>query len=248
MYGFLGKVVDAAVSPDTRRFEPLVVFLIVAAIRVLGVFVLPQMRIPPDTTEYRYLARNLVQTGRYGFLPGWQDIPVLNESCWRYLYDGTGASRPPGFPLVLAGLRLVFGESEVAIDIALALIEAASAVLVFLIAQRALGPPAARIAALLYLLNPGSVLSISWGCRESVITFLVLFGIYLAMKSRTGNSWLAVLAGFDLALAGYVKENAVFVAIMAALWLATLGLRGEKGLLWRAALMVMFAVAACALG
>jgi hypothetical protein len=245
MYGLLGKVVDTAASPNTRRFEPLVVFLIVAAIRVLGVFVLPQTRIPPDATEYRYLAKNLAETGRYGFVPGWQDIPRLNESPWRFLYDNTGSFRAPGFSLMLAGLRLVSGESERAIDISLALIEAAAAVLVFLIAQLALGPPAARIAALLYLLNPGSVQSISWGCRESLITFLVLCGIYLAMKSRIGNAWLAVLAGLDLGLAGYIKENALVVAIIAALWMLALGLRGEKGLLWRAALIVMLTVASC---
>ncbi len=245
MCRFARKVVDAVASRDTRRFEPLVVFLIVAAIRVLGVFVLPPMRIPPDAIEYRYLARNLAETGRYGFLPGWQDIPDLKESPWRYLYDGTGSFRMPGFSVALAGLRLVFGESEVAIDISLALIEAASAVLVFLIARLALGPPAARIAALLYLLNPGSVQSISWGCRESWITFLVLLGIYLAMKARTGNSWLAVLAGLDLGLAGYFKENAIFVAIIAAVWLAAFGLRGDKVLIWRAALLVIVAAASC---
>jgi 4-amino-4-deoxy-L-arabinose transferase-like glycosyltransferase len=233
-------------SSNTRRFEPLVVFSIVAVIRVLGLFVLPQMRIPPDASEYRYLAGKIIETGRYGFFADWQDNSEVRQSTSRYLYDHTGSFRPPGFPLVLAGIRLVFGESEVAIDISMALIEAASAVLVFLIAQLALGPPAARIAFFLYLLNPGSVQSISWGCRESLITFLLLLGIYLAIQSSKGNAWLAILAGMDLGLATSVKENVIFVAMIAAVWLAALGLRRGKDLLWRAALIVVCAIASCA--
>jgi hypothetical protein len=241
----LNILLVAVASPKTRRFELLAVFIIIAVLRIAGIiYVFPHTIIDPDSSEYHHLARNLLKNGAYGFASNWRDDPILRQHAKElsFLYDSVGSLRPPGFPLLLAGIKENFGESQLALDVVLSLLEALSAVMLFMIARLAISVPVARMTAILYCFNPGSIQSVSWGCRESLITLMFLSGIYFLIKARDGAYRFAVAAGFLLGLGGYVKESVTLTAFIGAAWLAFQGIQ-DKHLFRQAMLIVLCAVA-----
>src|SRR5262245_15363376 len=126
-------------TPRARRFgrNGLALVLVCATFCIrLGVALLMGDRYPfgravSDSYEYEQYARNIVQHGRYGLAPGWTQVPELAHSGLRYLYDrtGQGSFRPPGYPLVWAGLMRIGCDSRRSQEVMFALLESATVAL-----------------------------------------------------------------------------------------------------------------------
>jgi 4-amino-4-deoxy-L-arabinose transferase-like glycosyltransferase len=88
------------------------------------------------------------------------------------------AVSPPVYPLFLAAVYGVFGASEGAARIALAVVDAATVGLVFLLARRLFGTPTAVFAALGAAFLPYSIVQIVYGGSDTL--FLLLHTAFLA--------------------------------------------------------------------
>ena len=106
----------------SRRNVTTTVFLVALATRVFHWIMHPfQLPITGDALEYREFARHLVETGRY-----------LGP-------DGAAASRMPGYPYFLAGVRVLCGDSLAAVFALQCVLGALTCVLLWDLARRLLG-------------------------------------------------------------------------------------------------------------
>jgi 4-amino-4-deoxy-L-arabinose transferase-like glycosyltransferase len=149
------------------------------------------------------------------------------------------AQWPPGYPLFLAGLYWLFGQSVNAAQVANAMLGAATVVLVYALALRLFDRTAARLAALLFAVFPSQILFASLVYSETLFAFLFVLGLFLI----TNISRLPPLVALGLVAgaAALTRETGLGLLIIAALYwyLAT---RDWRRVLQHAAI----ALAACA--
>jgi 4-amino-4-deoxy-L-arabinose transferase-like glycosyltransferase len=126
--------------------------------------------------------------------------PVENDLALRYdpiafsLLAGEGFRRdgmptavsPPVYPLFLAAVYGVFGASEGAARIALAVVDAATVGLVFLLARRLFGARTAVFAALGAAFLPYSIVQIVYGGSDTLFLFL-----HTAFLAAFVHAWLS---------------------------------------------------------
>lgn len=114
-----------------------------------------------DSGEYYSLARNILYHGTFS-----QDEAVpFTPDTWR----------TPGYPLYLAGVILLVGDSPTALILVHHLTCIASVLLFFWIAARHMSPGRAAMAAALVLLEPYHVYYANWLLSTSMLTLLLLF-------------------------------------------------------------------------
>lgn len=125
---------------------------------------------------------------------------------------------PVGYPGILALAHLALGPGA---WVAGALNVAAAAVttaVVFALARRAFGAPAAHLSAALYALSPGAVLFASALMTETVSAALLVGAVALAERySRAQTARLALAAGAVFGVAGLVRPQSLLLAPIVAL-------------------------------
>lgn len=157
----------------------------------------------PKEEFYDELARNLLAGHGY----------VIHEEAAPSLY------RPPLYPLLLAAVFRVFGDSVLPVAALQMVFDLISVLLVFLLARDLLGRPAAVVAAALYGLYPFPAYYAVRLLTESLFTMLLLAGVYAASRGiRAGTwRWLAV-SGVALGLATLSRFSMFYgVFLVAAL-------------------------------
>lgn len=165
-----------------------------------------------DTDGYTGLASSLVQTGRFT-LGGLPEI-----------------IRTPGYPMLLVLGTLLGSVETVAVALQVAL-SCATVYLVYLIGLRLFGSGrTATIGALLYAIEPLSLLFTSKLLTETLFTALTTLFLYFLLRYLDGRS-LPALAAAALTLAGtaFVRPIIYYFPILAALlllWAA--GRRGRR--------------------
>jgi 4-amino-4-deoxy-L-arabinose transferase-like glycosyltransferase len=127
------------------------------------------------------------------------------------MYPDTAATmmREPGYPILLAGIFLVFGKNFVAVKLANMLLAFGAAWLMTRIARRfstsqvlILGAP------LLFLLHPGTLIAESRGGVEVLFTFLLtlfVLTLYRAIENKRWSDY--VLSGVVLGVTVLVKST-----------------------------------------
>lgn len=195
----------------------LLTFLLRAAVAIWG----PENKLQPDCAEYEQLAQELLAHQNFGFGTDWQRRPELVRSPWSYQYEATGSMlRPPGYPLVLAGTRAVFGTSRLAPRLVLSAVDAAAAVAVTGLAIAVLGAAGGWVAGLLYVASPAANYAITVDGREPLLTLTFALGLLAAVLAyRRSSLGLAAAAGLAFGVGGNVKETVVFSGAIAGLWL-----------------------------
>jgi hypothetical protein len=164
------------------------------------------LELPPyaDTSEYRTLASNMMELGRFTINP---------------LYPGEFA-RVPGYPAFFVVVLTVFGTLLVVPIIQIGF-TAAAAALIYLIGVRYFPRSVALFAATLYVLDP-IVMYATWiPISESLFMLLFLGSVY-AVGSSSRQSWVGPLLGGALfGLSVYVRPIGFYLGpLIAAMTLA----------------------------
>jgi hypothetical protein len=181
-----------------------------------------------------------------GFQDGYDLIAAnLAEGKGYRLYPDTAETlmREPGYPILLAGLRLTFGPSFTVVKVANVCLTLVAACLLCLLARRISGQGVLSfVPALLFLLHPGTVLAESRGGVEILFTTLVtLSAITVYRAIETTRYWDYALAGGVLGVAVLIRSTPIMLPIVFLLYL----LATERA---RSATRVVFRNIACMTG
>ncbi|MEP7149145.1 MAG: glycosyltransferase family 39 protein, partial [Acidobacteriota bacterium] len=183
-----------------------------------------------DSIDYVTAARMLVENGSY---------PEVG---------GLHFFRAPLFPLFMAGVWSVTGESVFAVKIVQALLHAVTTLMIFKTAELLTGKSlVALIAGLLFALNPFFIYQAAAIQTEALHTFLVTLALMLFVKMIVSDERFdlrtAAAAGIAFGLAALCKNSALGVCILLAVSMVALFFR-RKNSFAAVALMVvaMFAV------
>jgi hypothetical protein len=132
--------------------------------------------------------------------------------------EGPTAFRPPLYPAFLALVRIVWGDSVLAIRLAQGVLGALTCVLTVFLAGAVVGRERTHWAGLLVALYPTHVMYASYLHREVLFTFLLVGA--LALLARRGSA-RSLAAGIVLGLAALTNSAALGTAPLAALYLVT---------------------------
>ena len=141
----------------------------------------------PDSNVYLLLAHNMVTYGVYSF----DKAPPITPSVWF----------PPLYPMFLA-LGHWIGASVSTVAIVQAVIGAISAVLIFVLAKKAVSVNWAALIAFFYAVHPGAINSARSILTETLFTFLLLATVCVLVAALNRNRFLwTAVAGVLMALA-----------------------------------------------
>lgn len=119
----------------------------------------------------------------------------------------------PGYPILIALVHAVTGNSNVALRVVHIACGAAAAVLVLLITVELLPVGAALLAGLFAAISPQLTYYSLVLLPDSVIGLTILLGIYLWVRARRQpNQWLIVAAGVCLGLSCWLRANVLLLA------------------------------------
>ncbi|MFN8620906.1 MAG: glycosyltransferase family 39 protein [Chloroflexota bacterium] len=137
--------------------------------------------------------------------------------------------RPMGYPIVLSLVYRVVGAGHPAVELLNIACAIATGALLFLIARRFLGAPAAAVALYLYAIWPAGALMIVTSLPHTSYELLVVAAAWAAIATRDG--WRgSALAGVILGVSQYLRPTSPLllpVLLLARLW---------PGMPWRRAI------------
>jgi 4-amino-4-deoxy-L-arabinose transferase-like glycosyltransferase len=123
------------------------------------------------------------------------------------------AHRMPGYPLVVAGVLLVTGESLTAVRLLQALVDTLTCLLVFLIGRRLSDERTGLITSLVYALFPLQIIYVSSVMTEATFTFLLCATVALMLASGTSRQRIFA-AGLVGGVAALFKPLALLLPVL----------------------------------
>jgi len=166
-----------------------------------------------DGQEYSRLALGLLEHGRY--------VNAL---------DHPSAFWPPGYPLLLAVVYKLFGQSTHGVCLVQSLVSALTVALVYLLGRRLVGRRAAILATLATAIYPLYIYSSGAFFPVTLQVALLAGVILLAQITVERGSWVAAAAGGLLAgWAALTAASALPAAMVVLLWLVWTGGAGRAG-------------------
>jgi 4-amino-4-deoxy-L-arabinose transferase-like glycosyltransferase len=192
-----------------RPWWPAILVLVAFAVRLAVVLASPDWVPHTDAGDYDRIALWL---SRHGTFPSSVLVPA----------GGPTAFRPPGFPLLLAGLYKALGAVSPstrweAARVLEALLGSLSVALLYLIATRLLPRAAARLAGAIAAVYPPLILVGSSLLSESLFVPLLLGAVLCALRAReraSARGWLWALgAGGLTGLAALTRSNGIVVLV-----------------------------------
>ncbi len=140
----------------------------------------------------------------------------------------------PGYPLLIASIYKVSGNSDVALRLFQILCDAGAALLVFLIAAELLPGGAAIIAGLLVALSPQLAFSSLLLLPDSISGLPILLAVYLIVRaSKHPHLATIIAAGAAVGVSCWLRANALLLAPFLCLLILLLFERGKR---WRYAI------------
>ncbi|MFY9618705.1 MAG: glycosyltransferase family 39 protein [Pyrinomonadaceae bacterium] len=175
--------------------------------------------------DYQRVAELLRQEGVGGFVSSASSLADLNN-----------LGHPPGYSILIALVRTVFGSSNAAIQFTQILFDSLAAVLLFLIVLELFSLAPATIAGVFAALAP----QLAWNSvlllPDSLATFPILLAVFLMARSRKKPRLTAfVMIGALVGLSCWLRANAMLLAPFFAV--AVLLVHGKKQ--WRYSLAVI---------
>lgn len=153
-----------------------------------------------DALEYSEFARNLVETGRYAGP------------------HGEFATRLPGYPLFLAGLRLFTGGSTAAVITAQCLLGAATCVLLYRLAERLLPRPWPLVCGFIAAIYFDLIVPCAAPISESLFSFFLVLSAW-ALYNEDWTPRTRALAFGALAAYLYLIRPEPLPYILATIWM-----------------------------
>ena len=136
---------------------------------------------------------------------------------------------PPGYPILLAGIFKVFGDSDTAIEFIQMFADSAACVLVFMIAAQLLPMSVAIIAGLLAAFSPQFAYYSALLLPDSLAVVPVLLALYFIVRARRHPSLLNfAAAGALVGLSCWLRANALLLAPFLAAVTPVLTERGKR--------------------
>jgi len=184
------------------------IVVVVAALLRVGFFATAEVQQPlrVDAGQYAQYAENLVEHGVYSLSADADPLP--------------DSFRSPGYPLFLAGCRLLVGETlwyDLALWLQLAL-STLTVLLVYGMARQYVPYGAAVAAAVLVALSPHLVVAPAYVLTECLTSFVVCLGLWVLTQAKTMGPTVAGAA--ILGLAPLCNETLVILPLIATatLW------------------------------
>jgi len=189
-----------------RRF----VIALVATAVVFGLHVNRSWRVTPDSGLYLSLARSLNEAGAYRF--GGETHTLV----------------PPGYPLLLAGVRALVGDHFLGLRVVHAAMGWLSTVVAFLAMRRLYGRDVAFAVFLLFAVSHSLVKRSACFLSDvpfALVVWLVLLAVVYAATAKRYRWVLALVAGVGLQVAMLVRINGwgLVPPVLLFLWLAWWG-------------------------
>ncbi len=152
--------------------------------------------------------------------------------------------RPPLLPLVLAGVYGTAGHRLWVARVVMAVLSAATCVVVMAVARRVFDGPTAVVAGLLSAVYPKFVYYAGALVTETPCTYLLAVAVALLLAARVAESggWRWAAAGAALGLAALARSSLLLFAPVAAAWVLV-ARRGRRRALFEAALVLVGFVA-----
>lgn len=180
----------------------------------------PLRMMAPDSISYERPALALLKTGRYDKSLEQTGKPEVR--------------RTPGYPILIAGVYGVFGQSRPTLMILQIMMSVATIGLLYCVAHRWFGHRAALFAAALLALDPASFLSSQTMLSETPFALVFLLSIGAAIKLIEPGSckwrW-ALMCGMALAISAHIRPIAYYM-IIPILALAAIAAR-QTGVDWK---------------
>jgi hypothetical protein len=182
-----------------------------------------------DAGRYDFLGRSLAEGGGY-----------INPN------GNTTMFWPPGYPFVLSLVYKLYpssllGNHEVQAALVLnAALSAATCVLVYAIARRAIAGPdidvrvreaAPMVAAVLYALFPSAIFFSGVTLSETAFTLALILALWFLVEAEARGDWvLLACAGFVVGYAALIRGQAALLPVVAVgFWFAAARNRGSDG-------------------
>jgi len=200
-----------------RRRVELAIFLLALAVRLAWVGTIESTYrdlIGPDARSYDDLAIKLLE-GKG--LRKWDYQGLYNDPNRALIVT---SFRPPLLPIVLAGVYGVAGHHFWVARVAMALLSAATCVVVSRVARRVFGAEVAAVAGALLAVYPKAVYYSGMVVTENLYLFLVamLVALLLAAGEAERGAWRWPLAGAVMGLATLCRSALLGFPVFAALW------------------------------
>lgn len=129
---------------------------------------------------------------------------------------------PPGYPIFIAGIYAAFQDSASAVILAQIILDALSAVVVFLIAAEVFNRTIALIAGLLIALSPHFAHSSLWFSPDTLPILPILLAVFLIIKASKHPRFINILgAGALLGVSCWLRANGLLVTVFlaGAIWM-----------------------------
>lgn len=146
-----------------------------------------------------------------------------------FLYDINRMGHPPGYPVVLAGIFKIWGDSDDAIQLVQVICDSLAAIVVFMIVFELLPFGVALIAGLLTALSPQFAYHSVLLLPDSLAALPIVLAVYLIVRPFKHPQFLCfVLAGALIGVSCWLRANALLLAPFLAICLALLTQRGFR--------------------
>ena len=164
------------------------------------------------TSDYKYSAYLLARRNFKGFF-----------------YDINRMGHPPGYPIVLAGIFKVIGDSDDAIQLIQVVADSITAVVVFLIVFELFPFGVALIAGLLAALSPQFAYHSVLLLPDSLAVLPIVLAVYLIVRAHKQQRVLPyILAGALIGISCWLRANALLMAPFLAVFLMFVWERGRR--------------------
>lgn len=183
-----------------------------------------------DAIGYHRLAVNLLEYG--SFVPDSDSASVLS------------AIRMPLYPVFIALLLAATNNASTAIPVAQSVVDAATVLLVYGLVRRLASRRSAYFAALLYAINPISIIFVGQALTEIVLAFTITLTLYCFLRTldaelpRSSTTITGVLAGLCI----MCKPNVVLLPLVLSLGVFVHHRRTPRQAFKRASLLVVGAL------
>ncbi|MDI6791410.1 MAG: glycosyltransferase family 39 protein [bacterium] len=159
------------------------IFILALAVRLAFVLFFPPLY-APDTGSYEIIAKSLIKGDGFSSAPG---IP--------------SAGRPPLYPLFLAGIYFLFGQSHLAVKLSQALLGAISCIIIYFISKEIFDRRVGLWSGAVMALYPPLISTAGFVLSEELAIFLLAISILFLTKAtkRKQTGWY-VLSGIFMGL------------------------------------------------